>query len=128
MAALTQVDVPDIGDFSDIPITEVFVAVGDRLDPESPIVEIESDKATMEVPSPAAGVVKELLVAVGDKVSQGTPLIQLEVDGDAPAAAETTAPAAAETTPPAAAQTTAPADAGLTDSPSPPAEAAAPAS
>jgi pyruvate dehydrogenase E2 component (dihydrolipoamide acetyltransferase) len=87
MATLTRVDVPDIGDFTDIPITEVFVSVGDKLDPESPIVEIESDKATMEVPSPAAGVVAEVLVAVGDKVSQGTPLIQLEVEGDGDGAA-----------------------------------------
>jgi pyruvate dehydrogenase E2 component (dihydrolipoamide acetyltransferase) len=102
MATLTQIDVPDIGDFSDIPITEVFVAVGDRVEVEAPLVEIESDKATMEVPSPAPGVIAEVLVAVGDKVSQGTPLVRLEAEGDgaappAPAAAPSTeaeAPAA----------------------------------
>jgi pyruvate dehydrogenase E2 component (dihydrolipoamide acetyltransferase) len=85
---LVQVDVPDIGDFTDIPITEVFVAVGDTVEVEAPLVEIESDKATMEVPSPAAGVIKEVLVAVGDKVSQGTPLVKLEASGQAPPPAE----------------------------------------
>lgn len=82
---LLQIDVPDIGDFTDIPITEVFVAVGDTVEVESPLVEIESDKATMEVPSPAAGVVKEVLVSVGDKVSMGTPLARIEAaESEAP--------------------------------------------
>ena len=96
MATLTQVDVPDIGDFIDIPITEVFVSVGDTVEAETPLVEIESDKATMEVPSPAAGVVKEVLVAVGDKVSMGTPLVKLE-ESDPPTHAP--APEAAEAPP-----------------------------
>src|SRR5258705_1201953 len=95
MAAVVQVDVPDIGDFTDIPITEVFVKAGDTVELETPLVEIESDKATMEVPSPGAGVIKEVLVKVGDMVSQGTPLVQLEVSGDAPAAAPPPAEAAA---------------------------------
>lgn len=87
MATLTQVDVPDIGDFTDIPITEVFVSVGDTVDVEAPLVEIESDKATMEVPSPSAGTIKEVLVAVGDKVSMGTPLVKIEAAEGAPAPA-----------------------------------------
>jgi pyruvate dehydrogenase E2 component (dihydrolipoamide acetyltransferase) len=104
MATLTQVDVPDIGDFTDIPITEVFVAVGDTVDVEAPLVEIESDKATMEVPSPAAGVIKEVLVAVGDTVSQGTPLVKLEASGEAPAPApvQERAPSPSEAAAPAA--------------------------
>ncbi|MFL5844352.1 MAG: 2-oxo acid dehydrogenase subunit E2 [Solirubrobacteraceae bacterium] len=90
MATLTQIDVPDIGDFTDIPITEVFVAVGDTVELEAPLVEIESDKATMEVPSPAAGVVREVLVAVGDRVSMGSPLVRLETaEGAVPLAPET---------------------------------------
>ena len=90
MASLELVEVPDIGDFTDIPITEVFVSVGDTVELESPIVEIESDKATMEVPSPVVGTIKEILVAVGDKVSQGTPLVKVEASGNgvAPAPAE----------------------------------------
>lgn len=82
MATLEQVDVPDIGDFTDIPITEVLVSVGDTIEVEAPLVEIESDKATMEVPSTVAGVVREILVAVGDKVSQGTPLVKVEAAGN----------------------------------------------
>ena len=82
MASLTEVPVPDVGDFTDIPVVAVLVAVGDTVSVEDPLVEIESDKATMEVPSPAAGVVKELKVKVGDKVSEGTVLLVLETDGD----------------------------------------------
>lgn len=81
MASLTEVAVPDIGDFTDIPIVAVLVAVGDRVEVEDPLVEIESDKATMEVPAPQAGVVKELKVSVGDTVSEGTVLLLLEPEG-----------------------------------------------
>jgi pyruvate dehydrogenase E2 component (dihydrolipoamide acetyltransferase) len=88
MAAVVEdVIVPDIGDFSDVPIVGVLVAVGDRVALEDPLVEIESDKATMEVPAPFAGVVRELLVAVGDKVSMGSVLLRLELDGAEPAPA-----------------------------------------
>ena len=83
-----RVEVPDIGDFSDVPVIEVLVAEGDEVVPEQPLVTLESDKATMEVPSPVAGRVEKLLVAVGDKVSQGSPIA--EVSGEAP----TTEPAA----------------------------------
>ena len=64
--------VPDIGDFKDVPVIEVLVKPGDEIAAEAPLVTLESDKATMEVPSPAAGVVREITVKVGDKVSQGT--------------------------------------------------------
>ncbi len=67
----TQVKVPDIGDFKDIPIIEILVKPGDKVKAEQPLVTLESDKATMDVPSPADGVVGELLVKVGDKVSEG---------------------------------------------------------
>src|SRR3954449_991702 len=73
-----EVKVPDIGDFADVPVIEVLVAVGQEVAAEDPLVTLESEKATMEVPSPAAGVVTELKVALGDKVSEGTPILTLE--------------------------------------------------
>jgi pyruvate dehydrogenase E2 component (dihydrolipoamide acetyltransferase) len=78
MAALREVAVPDIGDFADVPVTELLVAVGDRVEVEDPLVVLESDKATMEVPAPFAGVVQEMRVAVGDTVSEGTTLLVLD--------------------------------------------------
>jgi pyruvate dehydrogenase E2 component (dihydrolipoamide acetyltransferase) len=93
-----EVKVPDIGDFNDVPVVTVLVSVGDTIAVEDPIVELESDKATMEVPSSVAGVVKEIKVAEGDKVSEGSVILIVEASGDtaAPAAAaETPAPAAA---------------------------------
>ena len=81
MSELTEVRVPDIGDFSEVPIIEVLVQVGDRIRPEDPLVTLESDKATMDVPAPAAGVVRELSVTVGDNVSEGSILLRIEADG-----------------------------------------------
>jgi dihydrolipoamide dehydrogenase len=78
-----EIKVPDIGDFSDIDVIEVLVKPGDAVEKETSLITLESDKATMEIPSPAAGVVKELKLKVGDKVSQGT-LIML-LDAGAPA-------------------------------------------
>jgi len=78
---LTEVRVPDIGDFSDVPVIEILVEVGDRIRTEDPLVTLESDKATMDVPAPAAGVVRELAVAVGDNVSEGSVLLRLEAEG-----------------------------------------------
>jgi dihydrolipoamide dehydrogenase len=78
MADLVEVKVPDIGDFSDVPIIEVHVAPGDEVEPEDPLVTLESDKATMDVPAPQAGVVKGLQASVGDTVSQGSPILTLE--------------------------------------------------
>jgi len=78
MSTLVEVKVPDIGDFKNIPVIEVLVKPGDQVDAEDSLLTLESDKATMEVPSPAAGVVKELKVKVGDKVSEGTLVLMLE--------------------------------------------------
>lgn len=76
--ALTDVRVPNIGDFKDVPIIEVLVKAGDVVKPDDPLVTLESDKAAMEVPAPLAGKVAEVLVGVGDKVSEGAPLLRLE--------------------------------------------------
>jgi pyruvate dehydrogenase E2 component (dihydrolipoamide acetyltransferase) len=72
-----EVKVPDIGDYKDVPVIEIFVKPGDVVKPEDPLVTLESDKATMDVPSPAAGVVEGVRVAVGDRVSEGTVLLSL---------------------------------------------------
>jgi pyruvate/2-oxoglutarate dehydrogenase complex dihydrolipoamide acyltransferase (E2) component len=73
-----EVQVPDIGDFEDVPVTEILVAVGDEVQKEDPLVALESEKATMEVPSPEAGTVKELKVSEGDTVSEGSVILVLE--------------------------------------------------
>src|SRR5438552_1932422 len=85
---MIEVRVPDIGDFKDVPIIEVSVKSGDKVKPEDPLITLESDKASMEVPSPSAGTVKDLKVTVGDKVSAGSLILTLEtgVAGAAPAA------------------------------------------
>ena len=84
-----DIKVPDIGDFTDVPVVSVLVSVGDTVAEEDPLIELESDKATMEVPSPAAGVIKEIKVGEGDKVSEGSVIMVLEgaEAGDAPAEA-----------------------------------------
>ena len=86
-----EVKVPDIGDFKNVDVIEVLVRPGDHVEPESSLITLESDKATMEIPSPSSGVVKELLVNVGDKVSEGSPVVVLEV---AAGQAEAKAPSA----------------------------------
>src|SRR5678815_3071009 len=78
MAAGTEVRVPDIGDFKNVEVIEVLVKPGDAVSKEQSLITLESDKATMEIPSPGAGVVKELRIKVGDKVSQGSPILLLE--------------------------------------------------
>jgi pyruvate dehydrogenase E2 component (dihydrolipoamide acetyltransferase) len=93
LAEVRDVLVPDIGDFSDVPVVEVLVSKGDRVAKEDPLVTLESEKASMDVPAPFAGVVDELKVDVGDTVSEGTPLLSVLVEGDGgdggePAAAE----------------------------------------
>ena len=82
-----EVRVPDIGDFKDVPIIEVAVKGGDKVKPEDPLITLESDKASMEVPSPTSGTVKEMNVRIGDKVSAGSLILTLEtgVTGAAPA-------------------------------------------
>ncbi|ARN20282.1 dihydrolipoyllysine-residue acetyltransferase [Piscinibacter gummiphilus] len=97
--------VPDIGDSKDVSVIEVFIKVGDTLKAEQSVITVESDKASMEIPSSHAGVVKELKIKLGDKVSQGSVLATLEVAGGAPAAAAA-APAPAAASVPAAAPET----------------------
>ena len=81
MAAL-EVKVPDIGDFADVPVIEIHVSVGDEVAPEDPLVTLESDKATMDIPAPSAGKVTDLRVALEDKVSEGSVILVLDaVDG-----------------------------------------------
>lgn len=97
-----DVKVPDIGDFEDIPVIEILVSPGDAVEAEDPLITLESDKATMEVPSPGAGKVVEVLVNIGDKVSEGVAILKLEGEGagdapaEAPAAAAAVEPAPAE--------------------------------
>src|SRR5690349_20430865 len=85
MAAL-EVKVPDIGDFKDVEVIEVLVKPGDRIEKEQSLITVESDKASMEIPSPAAGVVKSMAVKLGSKVSQGALVLHLEASGEAQAA------------------------------------------
>jgi pyruvate dehydrogenase E2 component (dihydrolipoamide acetyltransferase) len=137
MAATKEVLVPDIGDYDDVPVIELLVAVGDRVERDQGLVTLESDKATMEVPAPFAGVVRELRVKVGDAVGEGKVVALIEPaesagNGAAPAAEkaapekaapekaapERTAPAQAPTSPPAAKAPAA--DAAPAESRSPP--------
>jgi pyruvate dehydrogenase E2 component (dihydrolipoamide acetyltransferase) len=105
-----EVKVPDIGDYKDIPVIEISVKVGDRVEKEQSLVTLESDKATMDVPSSAAGVVKEVKVKVGDTVSEGSVIVVVEAEGGA--AAPAPAPAAK-------APVEKPSDAPATPSPAP---------
>jgi dihydrolipoamide dehydrogenase len=103
--AVIEVQVPDIGDFKDVGVIEVLVKPGDRVQPEQGLITVESDKASMEIPAPAAGVVKELRAKVGDKVNQGSVILTLEAQGDAapaPAPAPQAAASPAPATPAAA--------------------------
>jgi len=127
MGAITEIHVPDIGDFKNVDVIEVLVKPGESVGPEQSLITVESDKATMEIPSPSAGVVKELKVKTGDKVSEGSVILLLEQDG---AAGKTAAPAAApsESARPAAADAAGSAkpsaEAGQSRAPSPKADGA----
>src|SRR4051794_9114195 len=112
----TEVKIPDIGDFKDVPIIEVHVKEGDSVNPDDPLVSLESDKATMEVPAPQGGTIEKLLIKIGDKVSEGTPIMLLR-GGDG---ALTQPPSLVEQQEPAPTQQTSPVS-------RPPAQAAAPA-
>jgi dihydrolipoamide dehydrogenase len=115
MSQSTEVKVPDIGDFDDIEIIEVAVAPGDRVEVEQALITLESDKATMDVPSPAAGVVASLAVSVGDRVSKGSLILTLDAEGgDASAGSAAEAKADAEADADAEAKTKAEADSGPT--------------
>ena len=127
--ATIEVKVPDIGDFKDVPVIEILVKPGDSVKKDDSLVTLESDKATMEVPAPSAGTVKEIRVKVGDKVAEGTAILVMESAdatkpaAPAPAAAKAAAPAPAAATPaPAAKPSPAPAATAA-----PPAATAAPA-
>ena len=102
--ALTEIKVPDIGDFAEVGVIEVLVQVGDTIKVEQSLLTVESDKASMEIPSSHAGVVKEIKVALGDKVKEGSVIVVLETAEAAPApAAAAAAPVAAAPAPVAAA-------------------------
>ncbi len=101
--AVIEVKVPDIGDFKDVAVIELLVQPGDAIKAEQSLVTVESDKASMEIPSPAAGVVKELKVKLGDTVSEGSLLLMVDADTAATAPAAAPTPAAAASPPPAAA-------------------------
>ena len=100
MAAVMEVKVPDIGDFKDVPVIEVMVKAGDHVKPEDSLVSLESDKATMDVPAPVGGVVKEVKLKVGDKVSEGALIMLLDTTGTG-AAATAVAPKTSVAAPPA---------------------------
>ena len=118
--ALVEVKVPDIGDFDEVTVIELMVKVGDTIKAEQSLITVESDKASMEIPSSTAGVVKELRVKLGDKVKQGSVVLVLEASGAASAPAVAAAPAAATAEAPAAAAVTAPAVASApTQAPAP---------
>jgi pyruvate dehydrogenase E2 component (dihydrolipoamide acetyltransferase) len=111
--ALVEVQVPDIGDFDEVAVIELLVKVGDTVAAEQSLITVESDKASMEIPSSTAGVVKEMRVALGDKVKQGSVVLVVEAAGQAAAPAPVAAPAVAAPTPaPAVAPAAAPVAAG----------------
>ena len=83
MNQIKQVQVPDMGDFQDVEIIEVHIQAGDRIESENPLITLESDKATMDVPAPFSGKVENVLIKVGDKVSEGTPIVDLQTSDDA---------------------------------------------
>ncbi|MGE8364674.1 dihydrolipoyllysine-residue acetyltransferase [Cupriavidus sp.] len=116
-----EVKVPDIGDYDSVPVIEVHVKPGDTISAEDALVTLESDKATMDVPSPSAGVVKEVRIKVGDNVAEGTLILILEGAAAAPASAPAAAPAPAA----AAAAAAAPAPAASVPAPAPVAAPAA---
>src|SRR4051812_49920646 len=119
MMPATEVKVPDIGDFESVSVIEVLVKAGDTIKAEQSLLTVESDKASMEIPSSHAGVVKEVKIKVGDKVAMGSIVLVVEATGGAAAAA----PAAAASAPAPAA---APAAAAPAAAPAAPAAAAAP--
>ena len=86
MDPMTEVRVPDLGDFEDVPIIEVLVSVGETVELEQPLIVLESDKASMEVPSTAEGTVEDMAVKVGDTVSKGDLIATVSENGAAPAA------------------------------------------
>ena len=117
MSNIVQIKVPDIGDFKEVEVIEVLVAVGDTIKAEQSLITVESDKASMEIPASQGGVVKSIAVKVGDKVAEGAVVLEVEAADaaaapaakDAPKAAEAAKPAASAAAPAAKAATPAPA-------------------
>jgi len=123
--SMVEVKVPDIGDVSEVEVIELMVKVGDTVKVDQSLITVESDKASMEIPSSHAGVIKELKVKLGDKVKEGTLVLVLEADAAA-AAAPASAPAAAAPAPAPAAPAPAPAPAAVENKPAPAPAPAAP--
>ncbi|MEN9901770.1 MAG: dihydrolipoyllysine-residue acetyltransferase [Pseudomonadota bacterium] len=116
MSQLIDIKVPDIGDFTDVPVIEVFVKPGDVIKVDDALITLESDKATMDVPASAAGVVKEVLVKLGDRIGEGAVVVRVEAsDGAAAPQAAVAAPSPAPATTTPAPQATAPAGGGIID-------------
>ncbi len=107
--SVIDIEVPDIGDFAEVGVTELLVNVGDTVAKEQSLITVESDKASIEIPSSHAGVIKEILIKIGDKVSEGSVIVKLEAEGaatalaSAAAAPSAAAPSAAAPAPPPAA-------------------------
>ncbi|MGH7987697.1 MAG: dihydrolipoyllysine-residue acetyltransferase [Candidatus Binataceae bacterium] len=99
MAGLVEIRIPDIGDFKDVPVIEVMVKTGDKVEIDDPLITLESDKAIMDVPAPHAGVIKEVKVKLGDKVSEGSPIVVIESEEGA-AVGERPPPAQLHDSPP----------------------------
>ena len=113
MSQLIDIKVPDIGDFTDVPVIEVFVKPGDVIKIDDALVTLESDKATMDVPASAAGTVKEVLVKLGDRISEGTVVVRVEASDAAATSATASAPAPVDAAP--ASTSAAPAAGGVID-------------
>ena len=111
MADLREVNIPDIGDFDEVEVIEVLVSAGDSVAAEDSLISLESDKATMEIPSPFDGIIKEVKMAVGDKVAEGALIVKMEVEGDAAAEEPAPSPVAEEATPAPVAETQTPSSA-----------------
>src|SRR5207244_7758352 len=98
--AVVEVKVPDIGDFKDVEVIELLVKPGDAVKKEQSLITVESDKASMEIPSSHAGVVKELKVKLGDKVGEGASVVMLDAQGEAAAGEAAAAPPPTPSAPP----------------------------
>ena len=92
MSKIIEVSVPDIGDFKDVPVIEVLVRPGQKIERDASLIALESEKSTMEIPAPEAGTVKSVRLKVGDKVSQGSEILTMEVEPGAPEAPPQSAP------------------------------------
>src|ERR1700722_1487733 len=106
MSQAIDIKVPDIGDFKDVPVIEIYVKVGDTVKAEDPLISLESDKATMDVPAPLGGVVEEIRIKLGDTVNEGSIIMSLVTDAGSAATSAapvvTPAPAASPASPAAA--------------------------